>query len=62
MQNNIILNLLNILLKGNMSTQTVCSSGLYTGWKDMFYCISPYSWAYMGVVLALGLSIIGAAW
>ncbi len=45
-----------------MSTQTVCSSGLYTGWKDMFYCISPYSWAYMGVVLALGLSIIGAAW
>ena len=33
-----------------------------TGWKDMFYCISPYSWAYMGVALALGLSIIGAAW
>jgi hypothetical protein len=41
---------------------TVCAAGNYQGWKDMFYCISPYSWAYMGVALALGLSIIGAAW
>ena len=32
------------------------------GWNDMFYCISPSSWAYMGVALSLGLSIIGAAW
>jgi hypothetical protein len=40
----------------------VCATGDYQGWKDMFYCISPYSWAYMGVALALGLSIIGAAW
>jgi F0F1-type ATP synthase membrane subunit c/vacuolar-type H+-ATPase subunit K len=41
----------------------VCSANTnITGWKDMFFCISPYSWAYMGVALALGLSIIGAAW
>jgi F0F1-type ATP synthase membrane subunit c/vacuolar-type H+-ATPase subunit K len=41
---------------------TVCDTQLYTGWKDMFYCTNPASWAYMGVALALGLSIIGAAW
>jgi hypothetical protein len=35
---------------------------MYSGWKDMFYCISPHSWAYMGVALSIGLSIIGAAW
>ena len=40
----------------------VCQTHLYQGWKDMFYCISPYAWAYMGVALSLGLSIIGAAW
>jgi F0F1-type ATP synthase membrane subunit c/vacuolar-type H+-ATPase subunit K len=34
----------------------------YEGWKDVFYCMDPSSWAYMGVALALGLSIIGAAW
>lgn len=40
----------------------VCSTGAYTGWKDMFFCISPQAWATMGVVIALGLSIIGAGW
>ncbi len=44
-----------------MST-SVCTTGEYAGWKDMFYCTDPFSWAYMGVALALGLSIIGAAW
>ncbi len=34
----------------------------YKGWSDMFYCTNPSSWAYMGVALSLGLSIIGAAW
>ncbi len=34
----------------------------YKGWADMFFCTNPASWAYMGVALALGLSIIGAAW
>ena len=41
---------------------TTCAAGVYTGWKDMFYCISPYSWAYLGVAIALALSIIGASW
>ena len=40
----------------------VCKDAIYSGWKDMFYCTNPSSWAYMGVALALGLSIIGAAW
>lgn len=41
---------------------SVCETNLYKGWKDMFYCTEPSSWAYMGVALALGLSIIGASW
>ena len=28
----------------------------------MFYCVNPYSWAYLGVAFAIGLSIIGAVW
>ncbi len=40
----------------------VCYTQDYQGWRDMFYCIEPTSWAYMGVALSLGLSIIGAAW
>ncbi len=43
-------------------TDFVCKTGDYTGWKDVFYCADPASWAYMGVALALGLSIIGAGW
>lgn len=41
---------------------SVCETHNYLGWKDMFYCTEPSSWAYMGVALALGLSIIGASW
>lgn len=41
---------------------TDCVNGVYEGWKDMFYCIHPLSWAYLGVALSIGLSIIGAAW
>lgn len=40
----------------------VCINETYTGWMDMFYCITPYSWCWLGLALALGLSIIGAAW
>lgn len=39
-----------------------CVPGEIAGWKEMFYCINPVSWAYMGVAIALGFSIIGAAW
>jgi V-type H+-transporting ATPase proteolipid subunit len=28
----------------------------------LFYNTSPYSWAYVGVAISLGFSIIGAAW
>lgn len=31
-------------------------------WGQLFYHISPYSWAYMGIGIALGASVIGAAW
>lgn len=39
-----------------MATQT------YTDWGQIFYDISPYSWAYVGIGIALGASVIGAAW
>lgn len=31
-------------------------------WSETLYNISPYYWADFGVGLALGLSILGAAW
>lgn len=31
-------------------------------WAEVFYNINPYLWAEVGVGLALGLSILGAAW
>jgi len=37
-------------------------STLPTTWSDVFYSINPYTWANVGVGLALGLSILGAAW
>lgn len=34
----------------------------FVTWADILSSISPYSWAYVGLALSLGLSIIGAAW
>lgn len=31
-------------------------------WSEIFQCINPYFWSYLGVGLALGFSIIGAGW
>ena len=31
-------------------------------YSDLFYKTNPYSWAYVGVAIAIGFSIIGAAW
>ena len=31
-------------------------------YSDLFYNTSPYSWAYVGVAISLGFSIVGTAW
>ena len=31
-------------------------------WFDLFGNIDPYAWANMGIAIALGMSIVGAAW
>jgi len=31
-------------------------------WGEIFMCINPYFWAYCGVALALGFSLLGASW
>jgi len=37
-------------------------STIISTWSDLFYNISPYNWAYLGIAIALGCSILGAAW
>lgn len=34
----------------------------YNDWGDLFYDIDPYAWAFVGAGLAIGLSVLGAAW
>jgi hypothetical protein len=31
-------------------------------WSEVFYGISPYTWANVGIGITVGLSILGAAW
>jgi V-type H+-transporting ATPase proteolipid subunit len=45
-----------------MSTEDQILDSTYETWADLFTYISPYSWAYVGIGLALGLSVLGAAW
>jgi hypothetical protein len=33
-----------------------------TSWGTLFYGIDPYAWANLGIAMALGMSIAGAAW
>ena len=39
----------------------VCKNPIMN-WAEMVYCVNPYSWAYLGVALAIALSIFGAVW
>lgn len=34
----------------------------YTEWSTLFAEIDPRAWAYFGIAIALGTSILGAAW
>ena len=38
----------------------VCNTMLYRGWSDIFDCTDPNSWAYFGIAISLGISILGA--
>jgi hypothetical protein len=37
-------------------------SAVPTNYGELFYSIYPHSWAYIGIAIALGFSIAGAAW
>ena len=39
-----------------------CNYGYYSGWQDIFYCINPSFWAFLGLGFVLAMSIAGAAW
>lgn len=44
------------------NTVGVCVAGNYSGWLDIFYCINPGFWGFIGLAIALGFSVIGAGW
>ena len=35
---------------------------VYTDWNDVLYDINPHAFAFVGAGLAIGLSVLGAAW
>ena len=40
----------------------ICYDNSYKGWLELWYCIDPNAWAFIGLALSLTLSIAGAAW
>ena len=47
---------------GTCTSENCWNDCTYITWAGILSAISPYSWAYVGLALSLGLSIIGAAW
>ena len=45
-----------------MSTLSFEGGLLPTNWSSLVEQVSPYYWAYLGIGIGLGTSIIGAAW
>ena len=39
----------------------VCG-GDFNDWSSVLYCIDPNHWAYLGIAMAMGVSVVGAAW
>lgn len=33
-----------------------------TDYSTLFYCVSPYFWANMGIAMSITVSVLGAAW
>jgi V-type H+-transporting ATPase proteolipid subunit len=41
---------------------TLADPAVITTYAELFYNTNPYSWAYIGIAIAIGFSIVGAAW
>eukprot|EP00306_Pavlova_sp_CCMP459_P005722 CAMPEP_0185159974 /NCGR_PEP_ID=MMETSP1139-20130426/3377_1 /TAXON_ID=298111 /ORGANISM="Pavlova sp., Strain CCMP459" /LENGTH=189 /DNA_ID=CAMNT_0027725167 /DNA_START=51 /DNA_END=620 /DNA_ORIENTATION=+ len=43
-------------------TSEIAAEEMFYGWGELLNGISPYAWAFIGTGLAIGLSVLGAAW